>query len=163
MAESPYAFRSATAADLPMLRRWLATPEVVRWWGDPDEQFALLDADLGDARMAMWIVLHEGAAFAYSQDYEVHSWPQRHFAHLPRGSRAIDDFIGEPAMLGRGHGSRFLRRHAERLRQAGAPCVVIDPDPDNARARRAYARAGFAGDEIVQTDEGPAVFMRYTG
>jgi len=28
----PYSFRSASREDLPMLRRWLGTPEVVRWW-----------------------------------------------------------------------------------------------------------------------------------
>jgi hypothetical protein len=37
-----YDFRPLTAADLPLVRRWLATPEVVQWWGDPDEQFALI-------------------------------------------------------------------------------------------------------------------------
>ena len=28
-----YVFRPMTAADLPLVRRWLETPEVVRWWG----------------------------------------------------------------------------------------------------------------------------------
>jgi RimJ/RimL family protein N-acetyltransferase len=51
--------------------------------------------------------------------------------------------IGDPDMLGRGHGSAFLRRLAERLVAEGAPIVAIDPDVDNLRARRAYARAGF--------------------
>jgi aminoglycoside 6'-N-acetyltransferase len=55
-----YAFRPAVRADLPMLRSWLETPEVRRWWGAPDAQFALLDADLDDARMAMRIVSLDG-------------------------------------------------------------------------------------------------------
>jgi aminoglycoside 6'-N-acetyltransferase len=55
--------------------------------------------------MVMRIVSFEGRPFAYAQDYAVHVWPQPHFAHLPSGSRAIDSFIGEPDMIGRGHGS----------------------------------------------------------
>ena len=61
---------------------------------------------------------------------------------LPPGSRAIDAFIGEPDMLGIGHGTRFLR-----------------PDPDNVRARHAYGRAGFSGDRLVETADGPAALM----
>jgi aminoglycoside 6'-N-acetyltransferase len=37
--------------------------------------------------------------------------------------------------------------------------VVIDPDPANARAIRAYARAGFSEDRIVVTPDGPALLM----
>jgi hypothetical protein len=32
-ASDPYAFREMTVDDLPMVARWLATPEVVEWWG----------------------------------------------------------------------------------------------------------------------------------
>jgi aminoglycoside 6'-N-acetyltransferase len=154
-----YTFRPAVRADLPRLRLWLRTAEVVRWWGDPDEQSALLEADLDEPLMVMRIVAFNGRPFAYAQDYDVRSWPQAHFAELPPGARAIDAFIGEPDMLGVGHGARFLRLFALRLRAEGAPAVVIDPDPDNLRARRAYGRAGFCGDRLVETAEGPAVLM----
>ena len=146
-----------------MLRRWLKTPEVIRWWGDPDEQALLLRADLGEPRMVMQIISHEGRPFAYAQNYEVHAWPQPHVDHLPAGSRAIDAFIGEPDMIGRGHGAAFLRLLAERLRAEGAPLVAIDPHVDNFRARRAYEKAGFRGEEIVETSEGPAVLMIFAG
>lgn len=158
-----YSFRPATVDDLPMLRRWLMTPAVVRWWGDPAEQYVLLQADLGNPLMAMRIVSFEGRPFAYAQHYDVGSWPQPHFAGLPSGTRAIDAFVGEPDMLGRGHGAAFLRRLAEQLRADGAPAVAIDPDVQNLRARRAYARAGFVGETVVETREGPAVLMVFRG
>lgn len=146
-----------------MLRRWLETPEVVRWWGDPEEQAALLAEDLNEPRMVMRIVSFEGRPFAYAQHYAVHVWPQPHFAHLPPGARAIDAFIGEPAMLGRGHGSAFLRRLALNLLEEGAPIVAIDPDAENLRARRAYWKAGFRGETVVESGEGPAVLMVFKG
>jgi aminoglycoside 6'-N-acetyltransferase len=158
-----YAFRTATCDDLPMLRDWLMIPEVVRWWGDPKEQYALLEEDLGNPLMVMRIVACDGRPFAYVQDYGVHTWPQAHFAHLPEGARGIDAFIGVPDMIGRGHGAAFLRERATELIAAGAPCIAIDPDAANLRARAAYAKAGFVGDTIVATADGPVVVMLIGG
>src|SRR5690606_37308061 len=123
-----YGFRPATAADLPMLRTWLRAPEVVRWWGDPAEQAALLEEDLSNPEMAMLIVTADGTPFAYAQHYEVHVWPQPHLEGLPQGARAIDAFVGEPDMIGQGHGRAFLRLLAQSLIDAGAPLAGIDPD-----------------------------------
>jgi aminoglycoside 6'-N-acetyltransferase len=158
----PYTFRPAGAHDLPLLQQWLRTSEVVRWWGDPQEQAALLRDDLNEPRMVMRIVSLAGRPFAYAQDYDVHVWPQPHFASLPPGARSIDSFIGEPDMIGKGHGSGFLRLLAQRLRADGAPVVAIDPAVENLRARRAYERAGFRGESLVETGEGPAVLMLFS-
>jgi aminoglycoside 6'-N-acetyltransferase len=157
----PYSFRPASPDDLPRLRRWLSAPEVARWWGDPREELELLRADLSELRMSMRIVSFRGRAFAYAQDYEVHAWPQAHLMHLPRGSRAIDSFIGPPAMIGRGHGAAYLSLLARRLCAEGAPLIAIDPAVDNLRARRAYEKAGFRGQTQVATEAGPAVLMLY--
>jgi aminoglycoside 6'-N-acetyltransferase len=46
-------------------------------------------------------------------------------------------------MVGRGHGSAFVRLHCDRLFAAGAPAIGTDPHPDNARAIRAYEKVGF--------------------
>ena len=154
-----YAFRPAGVRDLPLLERWLRTTEVARWWGDPDEQAALLREDLGNPQMVMRIVSLAGRPFAYAQDYDVHVWPQPHFAALPPGSRSIDSFIGAPDMIGRGHGAAFLKLLAERLRADGASIVAIDPAVENLRARRAYEKAGFRAEAVVETGEGPAVLM----
>ena len=111
--------------------------------------------------MRMRIVSSRGRPFAYAQDYGVHAWPQAHLTHLPSGARAIDSFIGLPSMIGRGHGAVYLRLLAEQLCMQGAPLVAIDPDLDNVRARRAYARAGFIGEAPVATKAGLAVLMAY--
>lgn len=156
-----YTFRPAARADLPLLRHWLGTPEVIRSWGDPDEQAALLEGDLDDPHMIMRIVAFEGQSFAYAQDYDVHAWPQHHFSHLLPGSRGMDALIGEPDMIGAGHGSAFLRLLAEQLHAEGAPVVAVDPDPGNLRARRAYENADFRGSVEVDTEWGPAILMTF--
>ena len=159
--QSPYSFRLVTTDDLPRLGRWLKTPEVARWWGDPRREFETLRADLDEPLMTMRIVSFRGRPFAYAQNYDVHAWPQPHLADLPKSVRAIDSFIGVPAMIGRGHGAACLRLLAERLCAEGAPLVAIDPAADNIRARRAYAKAGFADGTTVETESGPAVLMIY--
>ena len=158
---SAYSFRPATTKDLPRLRRWLNAPEVRRWWGDPTEQFELLRADLNEPLMTMRIVSLGERPFAYSQDYDVPSWPQPYLSHLTKGSRAIDSFIGWPSMVGRGHGQAYLRLLAERLCAEGAPMVAIDPSEGNLRARRAYEKAGFRVEARIVTEAGPAVLMLY--
>jgi aminoglycoside 6'-N-acetyltransferase len=145
-----------------MVARWVQTPEVLRWWGNPKEQIELITEDLDEPLMRQWIVEHEGRPFAYVQVYPLNAWPQLHLMHLPEGAEVIDAFIGEPAMVGRGHGSAFLRALAEKLRAEGAPIVVIDPDYENLRARRAYARAGFVEDNQGDNRQGPAVVMLFS-
>ncbi|MFT4129192.1 GNAT family N-acetyltransferase [Labrys sp. (in: a-proteobacteria)] len=155
----PYRFRPAAVGDLPLLAAWLREPEVACWWQDADKQLELLREDLADPRMVMRIVSFEARPFAYVQDYEVHAWEQPHLAAFPVGTRGIDTFIGDPAMLGRGHGPAYLRLLAQHLRAEGAPMVVVDPDPANRRAQAAYAKAGFQARDLVATEDGPARLM----
>jgi aminoglycoside 6'-N-acetyltransferase len=137
----PYHFRPVTDADIPLLRDWRARPHVRQWWGAPELEDP---ADvLAEDSVAMWIVEHDGRPFAYAQDYSPHHWAAHPFAYLPPGSRGIDQYIGEADMLDRGHGSAFIRSHVERLFAAGVPVVGTDPHPENARAIRAYEKAGF--------------------
>src|SRR3954469_20929436 len=141
-----------------MFQRWAATPHVSEWWHDAAEQFELVSGDLGHPDMAQFIVAAGARPFAYLQCYNLSAWNVG-FGPQPAGTRGLDQFIGEPDMLGRGHGSAFIRAFAVRLLANGTPRVVIDPDPANARAIRAYERAGFCKDRIVDTPDGPALLM----
>ncbi|HEX8307448.1 MAG TPA: GNAT family N-acetyltransferase [Allosphingosinicella sp.] len=139
---SEYAFRPVAHADLDLLRRWRGRPHVVEYWGPAEDEDP--GEVLADPRVAMWIVEHRGRPFAYAQDYSPHDWEPHPFAHLPPGSRGIDQYIGELDMVGIGHGSAFVRAHCDRLLASGAPAIGTDPHPDNRRAIRAYEKAGFA-------------------
>jgi aminoglycoside 6'-N-acetyltransferase len=158
---SRYTFRPFVRADLDLAQGWLRSPEVVRWWGDPQEQEACIREDLDEPLMRQWIVSCGGRPFAYAQDYEAHSWPQAHLDLLPPGTRVIDAFIGDAEMLDRGHGKAFLRQLARMLLEDGAPLVAIDPVVANVRACRAYAGAGFTENVRVDTDAGPSILMTY--
>ena len=153
-----YEFRPMVSADLPMLKRWLQTPHVSAWWHDPAEQFELVSGDLDHPDMAQFIVSAEGRPFGYLQCYNLSPW-NTGFGPQPPGTRGLDQFIGEPDMIDRGHGSAFIRAFAERLLANDTPRIVIDPAPDNARAIRAYEKAGFQRGRIVDTPDGAALLM----
>jgi aminoglycoside 6'-N-acetyltransferase len=158
LAAERYQFRPMTAADLPLVRRWLATAHVAQWWGDADEQFALVSGDLDQPAMDQFIVAIDDRPFGYLQCYDLTAWNSG-FGPQPLGTRGIDQFIGEPDMIGRGHGSAFIRAFVDGLLAGGAPRVVTDPDPVNARAIRAYEKAGFRKDRMVDTPDGRALLM----
>ena len=153
-----YAFRPMTAADLPLVRRWLALPHVREWWGDPSEQYALVSADVEEPAMDQFIVSEKGRDFGYLQCYDLTAWNSA-FGEHPNGTRGIDLFIGVPDMSERGHGSAFIRCFVDIRLKSGAPRIVTDPDPSNARAVRAYAKAGFEKAGMVDTPDGPALLM----
>lgn len=153
-----YAFRPMTAADLPLIRQWLAQPHVREWWGDPSEQYDLVSGDLNEPAMDQFIVAAGSNDFGYLQCYDLTAWNSGLGEH-PRGTRAIDLFIGEPAMIERGHGSAFIRAFVDDRLRNGAPRMVTDPDPANARAIRAYQKAGFEKSGMVDTPDGLALLM----
>jgi aminoglycoside 6'-N-acetyltransferase len=153
-----YAFRPMSADDLPTIRLWLETPHVSEWWHDPVEQFELVSGDLNHPDMAQFIVAADGREFAYLQCYDLSAWNSG-FGPQPDGTRGLDQFIGEAGMVGRGHGSAFVRAFADRLLDSGTPRVVTDPDPANTRAIQAYEKAGFRRDRVVDTPDGVALLM----
>lgn len=139
-AADQYSFRKATLGDLPLLAKWQSNPHVRAWW-DSDQPY---DAeDLADSRVARFIVSTAGRPFAFMQDYNVHGWEDHHFAGLPKGSRGIDQFIGDPEMIGVGHGSAFIGARMRALFDAGVPVIGTDPHPANERAIAVYKKLGF--------------------
>lgn len=141
IARKAYQFRKTTMKDLPLLEAWQSNAHVMKWW-DADAPY---DAEeLADPRVVRWIVSTAGRPFAFMQDYTVHGWDTHHFAYLPKGSRGIDQYIGEPEMVGMGHGSTFIRMRMQALFDAGAPVIATDPHPENERAIAVYKKVGFA-------------------
>lgn len=108
--------------------------------------------------MDQFIVLAGERAFGYIQCYALTDW-NTGFGPQPEGTRGIDQFIGESDMIGRGHGSALIRQFVDEQFRGGLPRMVTDPDPFNARAVRAYEKAGFVRDRMVETPDGAALLM----
>src|SRR5947209_4583683 len=121
-----YRFRPTASTDLPMIQRWLALPHVRQWWGDPQQQYALVSGDLDEPAMDQYVVSAAGGDFGYIQCYDLTAWNSGFGTH-PTGTRGIDQFIGEPDMIERGHGSALIRCFVDGCLKNGIPRIVTDP------------------------------------
>ena len=146
-----YSFEPVKADDLPLMRSWLETPHVAEWWGEPETELGYIrDMIEGRDTTRPFIFSVDGKAAGYIQFWFVGhhqnaTWVADHpwLAELPSETIGVDLSIGDPNMLGRGVGSGALRAFVERLLTDGHRIIIIDPDPANRRAVRAYEKAGF--------------------
>jgi aminoglycoside 6'-N-acetyltransferase len=151
-------FRPLVDSDLALIRTWLEMPHVAEWWGDADEELGLIQSDRTNPAMEHFLILVDGKPAGFIQCYDTFTWDFP--LGVPEGSRGIDLFIGEPDLVGRGIGTSVLTAFAKRLFDSGVPEIVIDPDPANLRAIRAYEKAGFVRRaEVDNPPWGPALIM----
>jgi aminoglycoside 6'-N-acetyltransferase len=161
------AFRPVTGADYPRLLGWLRAPHVREWWGDPEEELALIrDMVEGRDSTRPYIIELDGAPAGYIQvwfvgDNQDQAGEYPWVAELPLDAVGVDLTIGEPALLSRGIGSAALGLFVRRLRAEGRRTIVIDPDPANARAVRAYRKAGFRPIPRLEGRTGDALIMQH--
>ena len=101
-----------------------------------------------------------GRPVGYLQCYDPAKDSSRTLPLERRATRGIDLFIGEPALLGEGHGARFLRLMADSLlARPNVKRVLGDPDPQNSASLRAFEKAGFCDSGEVRLPWGPARLM----
>lgn len=145
-------FRHLRAGDLVTLHTWLNTDHVRRWWGEDEdlslagviaEYTPLLD---GQTTVTAFIIEYAGEPVGYVQRYDPHDHPGYWGAQqLPAGLIGIDLLIGAPHFAGVGFGPVMIRAFLRGIFHA-EPAVtgcMIDPDPENFYAIRAYEKVGF--------------------
>jgi aminoglycoside 6'-N-acetyltransferase len=147
------------AADLPMLGAWLDQPHIAAWWDDVDDKLAEIREAMADPATQPFIVELDGRAIGYIQCYDPHLEAEHPYRDQPVGTLGIDQFIGEPELVGIGHGSRLIAAFVEDLFSKGAPRIIIDPNPANGRAIRAYEKAGFTAFDSRTSIYGDALMM----
>ncbi len=131
MAEAPdVTLRPLAAGDEDELLRIHRTPEVLRWWGEPEPGFPW-----DEPESTRFTIAVEGRIAGLIQFWEEREPQYRH--------AGIDLFV-DPALHGRGIGTEAVRRLVRHLMEDhGHHRVTIDPAADNAAAIRAYEKAGF--------------------
>lgn len=143
-----YAFRPLVRADLPLVRSWLGRPHVAPWWGEIEQEMAEIEAILTDPHVEAYLMLLDGRPVGYFQHYDPNAEDDHPFRGEPAGTLGLDLSIGEADLIGRGHGSAFLRTFADEAFARGVPRLITDPHPDNAASIRAFEKAGFVRGDI---------------
>ncbi len=138
------AFEPVAESHFPLLRQWLMQPHVREWWGEPETELGHIRVDRSEEFVEGFVFSFDERPAGYIQHWqprgdEKEEWQKQ----LSPGTYGIDMFIGPADMTGKGVGGKVLRAFAGRLFEKGAQRLVIDPDPHNTRAIRAYEKIGF--------------------
>ena len=164
------AFRPLVGEDLPMLADWMGRPHWREWWGEPDRELGRIrDKVEGRDTTRPFIFFHDGAPAGYIQSWSVgdevdsgHAVETPWLLEVPREAVGVDLSLGRPELLGKGIGTAVLRAFLAKLFAEGCETVVIDPDEANARAVRAYEKAGFEVRDRYPHDSGVTLLMTIT-
>ncbi len=160
--------RPLREADLPMLHDWLNRPHLVQWWGGEAARPSLAQvlaeyapAALAQDRVTPYIAVLGNTPIGYAQSYVALGsgggwWEEE----TDPGVRGIDPSLADPALLGQGLGTRLVRTLVAQLfADPAVTRIQTDPSPDNGRAIRCYEKAGFRAVRVVETPDGPALYM----
>ena len=164
-----YDIRPMTVTDLPLMRRWLEQPHVREWWGEPETELGYIrDMIEGRDTTRPFIFSVNGEPAGYIQHWFIghhqnETWIADHpwLAELPSEAIGVDLTIGEADLLSRGVGSGVLRLFTERLVAEGYRTIIIDPNPENGRAVRAYEKAGYRAIPRLAGRTGDTLLMQY--
>jgi len=134
--------RSATPADLLLLKHWDEQPHVMK--SDPDDWN--WEEELH--RQPIWreqlIAEQNGRPIGFIQIIDPAEEETHYWGNIAQHLRAIDIWIGEKEDLGQGYGTQMMRLAIERcFKDREVKAILIDPLASNTRAHRFYERLGF--------------------
>lgn len=145
--------------DLPLIHRWLHAPHVARWYedlGTLEEISRQYSAYIeGREPVEPYLILQNDKPIGYIQSYLVSDDAEYNRLIGIENSAGVDLFIGEKELLYKGLGPHILVRFLEEKVFANdkVETCVIDPEPKNLAAIRAYEKVGFRYVKMIQHSE----------
>ncbi|MET0445505.1 MAG: GNAT family N-acetyltransferase [Pseudorhodoplanes sp.] len=164
------AFLPVQPEHYPLLRMWLAKPHMREWWGDPEQELGYIrDMVEGRDTTRPFVITLAGEPVGYIQywfigHHQNEQWIKDHpwLIELPADAIGVDLSLGNEQVLSKGIGSAALATFVRMLRDEGHHTIIIDPDPANARAVRAYTKAGFRPVPHLQGRTGDVLIMQHS-
>jgi RimJ/RimL family protein N-acetyltransferase len=159
-------FRPITRDDLALIQQWILRPHVAEWWHSPnsiaDVEEHYLPSINAASTTKVFIAQRNEAPIGFIQSYVVmgsgDGWWEN---EQDPGARGVDQFIADSDQLNQGLGTVMVRAFLAMIFEEPEVSIVqVDPDPNNHRAIRCYAKAGFAAVGQVVTPDGMALLMR---
>lgn len=155
------ALKPATDTDWPLIRAWLAKKSVQNWWGPQATIEAEVMMALASPHAICRLISVDGEAVGYAHAFDAALWGENLPDGLAPGTWDLDLFIASERHRGQGIGQQavaMLRDEVFATTFAIAVCVF--PSIANERAVRAYERAGFKWQRVIDDPvQGRAWFM----
>ncbi len=144
-------FRPLAVSDVDNVVEWLREGEVAFWWHESDTPEDAIRskwesrAQGEDEKTRIFIIEVDTTDIGVIQTYNVAEYPAAAAEIQAPHAAGIDIFIGIPEWRDRGIGTSLIRQFVDEIVFAdwSIQRCVIDPEPDNRRAIRAYEKAGF--------------------
>jgi RimJ/RimL family protein N-acetyltransferase len=157
-------FRPLAEADLPLLHRWLNTPHVSEWWkvdGKRNPDYAVVIGKFmprihKPEPVSCFLVLYDAGPAAFIESCRLEDFPaEKAELRIPANAAGVDTFIGETDFLHKGFGAVYIRKFLKEIifREPAINYCIVDPDPANKIAVRAWEKAGFSFSHQVWNDE----------
>lgn len=155
-----FEFRRLVDADLDNLVRWMAAEHAQPWfWDEPrsvDGARTIYAKQLaGESPTRMWVVVLDGRAIGYVQDYPVIAYDDYAVRVQDPEAIAFDYLIGEPELVDRGVGTLMITAYCRDVLCRDfpdAPRFVASPDVRNKRSIRVLEKCGFTQGLWIQPE-----------
>ena len=158
-------FKPLVSDELPLLHKWLNTPHVSKWWfldlgiRNPtlEEVQSVWNRRLNNTEaVEYYIVLLDLTPIAFIQ-WSILSEESKSMALVKKSDNVagIDVFIGEEDCLYKGIGPVLINKFLEEIvfRNPDIQSCIIDPEPENTSAIRAYEKIGFKHTHTVYNEK----------
>jgi RimJ/RimL family protein N-acetyltransferase len=147
-------FKSLEKTDLNLIIQWLNSAQVNQWYrifgkADPSHEDVLrkyLPRIEGKDPTLCYLIFHGLMPIGFIQFYRFNDYPQTKTQFgIADDMAGIDIFLGEEDYLHKGFGSLIIRKFLKKIVFATitATGCIVDPEPNNHIAIRAYEKAGF--------------------
>jgi aminoglycoside 6'-N-acetyltransferase len=144
-------------------------PHWQEWWDDPEIEVSNIEKMVaGEDTTRPFIFLIDAKPAGFIQYWflghqQNQAWIDSYpfLAALPNNTIGVDISIANTSDLGKGIGSKVLRKFAKTLKALGYKSIVIDPHPKNIRAIKAYEKAGFITVESLRDKTKEMLIMAF--
>lgn len=151
---------------LKSLRSWLQEDHVKKFWQETEDEADLSEKfliTLPKRGIHCFIIKQDEEDIGFIQYYEAAKVGGGWWPYEKPGAFGIDLMIGRADLVGKGLGPRIIREFVEYVRgNENVRSIIIDPDPKNPAAIRAFEKAGFKREQEITTPGGAALLMRMT-
>jgi len=150
---------------LHLLRQWLNADHIKDHWQETEDDEKLKKKFIEELPLrgvSAFIILKNKTPIGYIQYYDAKRVGGGWWEQESPGTFGIDLMIGMVEFHGRGLGAQIIKEFVSfvRSKEPFLKTIIIDPDPKNFRAVRAFEKAGFVAESEVQTPVGTALLMR---
>lgn len=160
-----FKFLPLEESHIATFKKWLTEDHIKPVWQEPEDEAEFNEkflVKLPQRGVKPFIITSNDEPLGYIQYYNAHSIGNGWWENEPLGTYGIDLLIGEKTQVGKGVGPAIIKEFTTFIlrQEPNVTSIIIDPEPTNLRAIKAFEKAGFVRESEIETPNGQALLMR---